>query len=96
MTGSLDNLIRRPVISEKSTRLSENSQVVFLVPPDAAKPQIKRAVEEIFKVKVKAVNTMRRKGKVKRFRGVEGRRAATKKAVVTLAEGHAIDLTSKV
>jgi large subunit ribosomal protein L23 len=86
--------IRRPVITEKATMASENNQVVFQVPLDVTKPQIKEAVEELFKVKVKAVNTLRRKGKVKRFRGIKGRQSDEKKAIVTLAEGYSIDVTT--
>jgi large subunit ribosomal protein L23 len=73
---------------------SENNQVIFHVPLKATKPEIKQAVEELFKVKVKAVNTLRRKGKVKRFRGIKGRQSDEKKAIVTLAEGYSIDVTT--
>ena len=83
-----------PVITEKSTLLSEDNKVVFKVRLDASKSDIAEAVEELFKVKVKAVNTLRQKGKVKRFRGVLGRRDDVKKAVVTLEEGHSIDVTT--
>lgn len=83
-----------PVITEKSTMLSENNQVVFRVPLDATKDQVKEAVEALFKVKVTAVNTIRNKGKIKRFKGVAGRRSDTKKAIVTLAEGSTIDVTT--
>jgi large subunit ribosomal protein L23 len=83
-----------PVITEKSTMLSENNQVVFRVPLDATKDQVKEAVEALFKVKVTAVNTIRNKGKIKRFKGVAGRRSDTKKAIVTLAEGNTIDVTT--
>lgn len=83
-----------PVITEKSTLLSEDNKVVFKVRLDATKSDIAEAVEELFKVKVKAVNTLRQKGKVKRFRGVLGRRDDIKKAVVTLEEGHSIDVTT--
>ena len=83
-----------PVITEKSTLASENNQVVFKVADDATKPQIKEAVEALFNVKVKSVNTLVRKGKVKRFRGIRGRQRDFKKAIVTLAEGHAIDVTT--
>ncbi len=89
-------LIRRPVVTEKSTRASEHGQVVFLVPTDATKPEIKAAVEGLFKVKVTAVNTLRNDGKVKRFRGRLGRRVNTKKAYVTLAEGQQIDITTGI
>jgi large subunit ribosomal protein L23 len=83
-----------PVITEKSTLLSEENKVVFRVPLDATKKDIAEAVEELFKVKVKAVNTLRMKGKTKRFRGIEGKRDDVKKAVVTLEEGHSIDVTT--
>jgi large subunit ribosomal protein L23 len=88
------DIIRRPVITEKATMLSENNQVTFLVAIDASKPEIRAAVEQLFKVKVEAVNTLRRAGKTKRFRGRLGTRPETKKAIVTLAEGHSIDVTT--
>jgi len=87
------DVIVSPVITEKSTLVSENNQVVFNVAPDATKPDIKAAIEALFSVKVKAVNTLVRKGKVKRFRNIVGRRKDVKKAIVTLAEGHSIDVT---
>ena len=90
------DIIRSPVITEKSTMVSEHNQVVFKVPLEATKPDIKQAVEGLFEVKVKAVNTLRQKGKTKRFRGIMGRRSDVKKAVVTLAEGHQIDVSSGV
>lgn len=83
-----------PVITEKSTLVSEHNQVVFRVPLDATKVQVKEAVEALFKVKVTAVNTIRVKGKLKRFKGVQGRRSDTKKAIVTLAAGSTIDVTT--
>lgn len=89
-------IIRQPVITEKATMGSEHGQVTFRVPLDATKPEIKAAVEELFKVKVTAVNTLRQKGKVKRFRGRMGVRSDTKKAMVTLAEGQSIDVTTGV
>ncbi len=89
-------IIRGPVITEKATMASEHNQVVFRVATDASKPEIKSAIEELFKVKVKAVNTLRTNGKVKRFRGTIGRRAEVKKAVVTLEEGQSIDVTTGV
>jgi large subunit ribosomal protein L23 len=88
------DVILRPVITEKSTMASEYNQVVFKVRRDATKPQIKAAVEQLFDVKVKAVNTLNRKGKVKRFKGVLGRRQDVKNAVVTLEEGQSIDVTT--
>ena len=83
-----------PLVTEKATALSERNQVVFKVALDATKPQIKAAVEGLFGVKVLAVNTMVMKGKTKRFRGREGRRSDWKKAMVRLAEGQSIDLTT--
>jgi len=83
-----------PVITEKATIASENNQFVFKVRRDATKPQIKAAVEKLFDVKVAAVNTVLRKGKNKVFRGVRGKQQDVKKAVVTLADGHRIDVTS--
>ncbi|MEL6369240.1 MAG: 50S ribosomal protein L23 [Pseudomonadota bacterium] len=88
-----DTLIA-PVITEKSTLASENNQVVFRVPLEATKPQIAEAVETLFKVKVRAVNTLRIKGKKKQFRGRPYVRSTVKKAVVTLEEGHSIDVTT--
>ncbi len=86
--------IRRPVITEKATMASEANAVVFEVAKDATKPEIKAAVEALFGVKVKAVNTVVQKGKVKRFKGRPGVRADRKKAYVTLEEGNAIDVTT--
>lgn len=94
--GRIYELIRRPIITEKATMLSEFNQVSFAVPLDATKPEIKAAIESLFKVKVEAVNTSRSKGKVKRFRGRVGQRVHTKKAIVTLAEGQSIDVTTGV
>ena len=88
------DIIRQPVITEKATMASENGAVVFEVAIDATKPQIKEAVEGVFGVKVKAVNTTVTKGKVKRFRGQLGRRKDVKKAYVTLEEGNAIDVST--
>ncbi len=89
-------LIRAPLVTEKTTLLSEFNQVSFRVPLNATKPEIKAAVEDLFKVSVMAVNTLRQKGKVKRFRGQLGKRVDTKKAVVTLAEGQSIDITTGI
>ncbi|WP_421792072.1 50S ribosomal protein L23 [Hyphobacterium sp.] len=83
-----------PVITEKSTLLSEDGKVVFRVPLTATKTEIADAVETLFKVKVTAVNTLRLKGKTKRFRGRIGQRSDMKKAIVTLAEGDSIDVTT--
>ena len=85
-----------PVITEKSTLVSEYNQVIFRVPLTATKPEIKAAVEGLFDVKVEAVNTLRVKGKTKRFKGIMGRRNDYKKAMVTLAEGQSIDVTTGV
>ncbi len=89
-------LVRSPVITEKATLVSEHNQVVFKVPVDATKPEIRAAVEGLFNVKVKAVNTILQKGKTKRWRGRPGRRSDVKKAVVRLAEGESIDITTGV
>ncbi len=88
------DVIVSPVITEKSTMASESNQVVFNVAKTATKPAIKAAVEKLFGVKVMAVNTLVRKGKLKRFRGMLGRQSDVKKAVVTLAEGQSIDVTT--
>jgi len=88
------DVIRRPVVTEKATMASEHNGVVFEVSMDATKPEIKSAVESLFSVKVKAVNTTITKGKVKRFRGRPGRRNYVKKAYVTLEDGNAIDVTT--
>ena len=88
------DIILSPVITEKSTMVSEHNQVIFKVAPTATKPQIKAAVEALFKVKVKAVNTIVRKGKLKAFRGRVALQSDTKKAIVTLEGGHSIDVTT--
>ena len=83
-----------PVITEKATMLSEQNKVVFRVAKDATKPQIAEAIENLFKVSVVKVNTLNVKGKTKRFRGRAGKRSDVKKAIVTLAEGQSIDITT--
>ena len=88
------DVILSPIITEKATKLSETNQVVFRVTLDATKPAIHKAVEALFKVKVKAVNTVRVKGKKKVFRGSKFKRTDIKKAIVTLEEGHQIDITT--
>jgi large subunit ribosomal protein L23 len=88
------DVIRKPVITEKATMASEAGAVVFEVAIDANKPRIKEAVEALFGVKVKAVNTSITKGKQKRFRGVKGTRNDVKKAYVTLEDGNTIDVTT--
>ena len=90
------DIIRSPVITEKATMASEHNQVTFRVPLDATKREIKAAVETLFKVKVTAVNTIRTLGKTKRFRGRLGKRSDAKKAMVTLAEGSKIDVTTGI
>ncbi|MGN6283865.1 MAG: 50S ribosomal protein L23 [Afipia sp.] len=88
------DVIVSPVITEKATVASEHNKVVFKVATKATKPQIKEAVEKLFDVKVKSVNTLVRKGKTKVFRGQFGSQSDTKRAVVTLEEGHRIDVTT--
>ena len=88
------DVIISPVITEKATIASEHNQVIFRVAPHATKPQIKEAVEKLFDVKVKHVNTLVRKGKVRNFRGRRGVLSDVKKAIVTLEEGHRIDVTT--
>ena len=88
------DVILSPVITEKATVASEHNKVVFKVATKATKPQIKEAVEKLFDVKVKSVNTLVRKGKTKVFRGQFGSQSDTKRAVVTLEEGHRIDVTT--
>jgi large subunit ribosomal protein L23 len=90
------DLLLKPVVTEKSTLGVENNQVTFKVALNATKPEIKEAVETVFGVKVNAVNTLRQQGKVKRFRGIVGKRPDYKKAIVTLAEGETIDITTGV
>ncbi|GBE42992.1 MAG TPA: 50S ribosomal protein L23 [Rhizobiales bacterium] len=88
------DVILSPSITEKSTLVSEHNQVIFNVRRTATKPEIRAAVEQLFNVKVKAVNTLNRKGKIKRFKGIIGRRSAVKKAIVTLEDGQSIDITT--
>ena len=87
-------IIRTPVVTEKATLQAENNKVVFNVAKTATKPEIKAAVEQLFSVKVKSVNTLLRKGKTKRFRGIIGTQSDVKKAIVTLEEGNSIDITT--
>jgi len=89
-------VILNPLVTEKSTQQSEFNKMVFSVPVNATKIEIKTSIEKIFSVKVKSVNTILLKGKVKRFKGVLGRRSNTKKAIVTLAPGDTIDLSAGV
>ena len=90
----LYDVIRKPIITEKATMASEANAVVFEVAIDATKPLVKEAVEALFGVKLKAVNTLVQKGKTKKFRGRLGKRADVKKAYVTLEEGNTIDVTT--
>ena len=89
-------IILNPVVTEKSTQQSEFNKMVFSVPVNATKLEVKSSIEKIFSVKVKSVNTILLKGKLKRFKGVVGRRSNTKKAIVTLAPGNTIDLSAGV
>jgi large subunit ribosomal protein L23 len=88
------DVIRAPVITEKSTLVSEYNQVMFKVARDATKSEIKDAVEKLFRVKVKAVNTQVRKGKMKVFKNIRARLSDSKRAIITLEEGHSIDVTT--
>jgi large subunit ribosomal protein L23 len=90
------DVILAPVITEKASAVSESNQVVFKVRRDATKPEIKAAIEELFKVKVLSVNTLTRKGKTKAFRGIKGKHQDVKKAIVRLAEGDKIDVTTRI
>ena len=94
MNERIYDVIVSPVITEKATMASEWNQVIFKVARTATKPQVKEAVEKLFGVKVKAVNTLLRKGKTKRFRGIAGKQSDFKKAIVTLEEGYSIDVTT--
>ncbi|MEO0793263.1 MAG: 50S ribosomal protein L23 [Pseudomonadota bacterium] len=88
------DIIIAPLITEKATIAAENNQVIFRVRKEASKPEIKRAVEQLFDVKVKAVNTLIRKGKTKMWRGRKGSQNSLKKAIITLEDGHSIDVTT--
>lgn len=90
------DVIRKPIITEKAMKASEHNQVTFEVALNATKPQIKEAIEAVFGVKVKSVNTIRQVGKTKVFRGTKGVRSETKKAIVTLVEGQSIDVTAGI
>jgi len=90
------DIVLGPIITEKATELSEHNQFVFRVTNDATKPEIREAIESLFGVKVTGVNTLKVKGKVKRFRGRLGRRSDVKKAIVTLAEGQSLDYTAGI
>ncbi len=88
------DVILAPVITEKATLASEANQVIFRVNPHATKPEIKAAIESLFKVKVKAVNTVVRKGKLRVFKGMKAMLSDTKRAIITLEDGHSIDVTT--
>jgi large subunit ribosomal protein L23 len=90
------DIIKSPVVTEKSTTLSQLNKVTFKVDINATKTEIKKAIEALFKVKVKSVNTINQEGKIKLFRGRPGQRNATKKAIITLAEGETIDVMAGV
>lgn len=90
------DVVIKPVITEKTTLIAEHNQVVFTVAKAATKPEIKAAVEALFDVKVEKVNTIVSKGKTKRWRGKPYRRSDAKKAIVTLAEGQTIDVTTGI
>jgi large subunit ribosomal protein L23 len=90
------DIVLGPIITEKSTELSEHNQFAFRVLKDATKPEIRAAIESLFGVTVTSVNTLVAKGKVKRFRGRLGRRSDVKKAIVTLAEGQSLDYTAGI
>jgi len=92
--ADLYDVILAPLITEKATMASEYNQIIFRVRKNASKPQIQEAVERLFNVKVKAVNTLNREGKKKRFRGIPGKQKSMKKAIVTLEDGHSIDVTT--
>lgn len=96
VTPRLLGMISAPVITEKSTLGSEHGQVTFKVPLNATKPEIKTAIETLYKVKVKAVNTSILKGKSKRFKGIMGTRSDVKKAIITLEKGQTIDISATV
>jgi large subunit ribosomal protein L23 len=90
------DVILAPVITEKASAASEANRVVFKVRCDATKPEIKAAIEKLFGVKVLSVNTLTRKGKTKHFKGIKGRQQDVKKAIVKLAEGDKIDVTTRI
>lgn len=96
VTEKMYDTLLRPVITEKAMKSSENGQVTFRIPLTATKTEVKAAVEALFGVKVKSVNTVRTSGKTKRFRGEVGKRSDFKKAIVTLEEGQNIDFTTGV
>ena len=93
---NLYDIIKFPVVTEKSTKISENNQFIFKVAVDSSKEDIKKAIEKVFKVKVKAINTIKVKGKKKVFKGTKGKRSDFKKAVITLVKGETLDYSGGV
>ena len=93
---NLYDIIKFPVVTEKSTKISENNQFVFKVAIDTSKSEIKKAIEKVFKVKVEAINTIKIKGKRKIFKGTKGKRSDFKKAVITLVKGETLDYSGGV
>ena len=96
MKSQLYEIIKQPVVTEKTTKISENNQFVFKVENKSSKQDIKIAIEKIFKVKVKSINTIKIKGKTKVFKGTKGRRSDYKKAVVTLKKGETLDYSGGI
>ena len=96
MRKNIYNIIKNPVVTEKTTKIAENNQFVFKVDVSSSKESIKMAVEKIFKVKVKSINTIKIKGKTKIFKGTKGRRADYKKAIVSLKEGETLDYSGGI
>ena len=96
MRKNIYNIIKNPVVTEKTTKIAENNQFVFKVDVSSSKESIKKAVEKIFKVKVKNINTIKIKGKTKVFKGTKGRRADYKKAIVSLKEGENLDYSGGI
>ena len=93
---NIHDIIKFPVVTEKSTKISENNQFVFKVDPRSSKDEIKNAIEKVFKVKVKAVNTIKVKGKQKVFKGTKGKRSNYKKAIITLLKGETLDYSGGI
>jgi large subunit ribosomal protein L23 len=96
MKNNIYEIIKQPVVTEKTTKISENNQFVFKVQNASSKVDIKKAVEKIFKVKVKSVNTIKIKGKTKVFKGTKGRRSDYKKAIITLKSGETLDYSGGI
>ena len=96
MKKNIYNIIKNPVVTEKTTKIAENNQFVFKVDVSSSKESIKMAIEKIFKVKVKNINTIKIKGKTKVFKGTKGRRADYKKAIVSLKEGENLDYSGGI